>query len=134
MTLDPTGRTPTPPLRFGTEVKAPKGETAVAGTAVSSGRTHCHWLTEAGYPVLHGSSFVMALEYTDGGPRGMAILTYSQSGDPASPHFTDQTERFARKAWRPILFHAADIARDVKRDYTVRAPRPSGARRVGSMR
>jgi acyl-homoserine lactone acylase PvdQ len=65
----------------------------------------------------------LALEYTADGPRAMAFLTYSQSGDPESPHFTDQTELFARKQWRPIPFCAADIAADVKREYTVRAPR-----------
>jgi acyl-homoserine-lactone acylase len=53
----------------------------------------------------------------------MAVLTYSQSGDPESPHFTDQTELFARKQWRPILFRAADVAADVKREYTVSGPR-----------
>jgi acyl-homoserine-lactone acylase len=84
--------------------------------------TGSRFLTEAGYPALHGSSFVMALEYTPGGPRAMAILTYSQSGDPNSPHFTDQTELFARKEWRPILFRADAIARDVRREYTVSGP------------
>jgi len=65
----------------------------------------------------------MALEYTRGGPRAMAFLTYGQSGDSSSPHFTDQTELFARKAWRPILFRADAIARDVRREYTVSGPR-----------
>jgi len=32
------------------------------------------------------------------------VLTYSRSGDPTSPHFTDQTELFARKQCRPVLF------------------------------
>ena len=81
------------------------------------------FLTEAGYPVLHGSSFLMALEYTHEGPRAMAFLTYGQSGDPGSPHFTDQTELYARKEWRPILFRADAIARDVRREYTVSGPR-----------
>jgi len=81
------------------------------------------FLTEAGYPVLHGSSFLMALEYTASGPRAVAFPTYSQSGDPNSPHFTDQTELYSRKEWRPILFRVTDIAGDVKRDYTVSAPR-----------
>jgi acyl-homoserine-lactone acylase len=90
------------------------------------------FLTEAGYPVLHGSSFLMALEYTRDGPRAMALLTYSESGNPDSPHFIDQTERFARKEWRPILFRAADVAADVKREYTVNATSPQGGRRLGS--
>ena len=71
------------------------------------------FLTEAGYPVVHGSSFLMALEYTDAGPRAEAFLTYSQSGDPDSEQFTDQTELFSRKEWRPILFDEGSIAADV---------------------
>jgi acyl-homoserine-lactone acylase len=77
------------------------------------------FLTEKGYPIGHGSSFILALEYTDAGPRAKAFLTYSQSGDPESPHFTDQTERFAQKQWRPVLFNEADIKADVKREYRV---------------
>ena len=80
------------------------------------------FLTEAGYPVLHGSSFLMALEYTREGPRAMAFLTYGQSGDPKSPQFTDQTDLYVRKEWRPILFRADAIARDVRREYTVSGP------------
>ncbi len=76
-------------------------------------------LTEKGYPVVHGSSFVMALEFTDKGPRAKAFLTYSQSGDSKSPHFTDQTELFAKKQWRPVLFENAAVKGDVKRRYKV---------------
>ena len=76
-------------------------------------------LTEKGYPVVHGSSFILALEFTDKGPHAKAFLTYSQSGDPKSPQFTDQTELFAKKQWRPVLFDQKSIAKDVKRQYKV---------------
>ena len=76
-------------------------------------------LTERGYPVVHGSSFMMVMEFTEQGPQAKAFLTYSQSGDPKSPLFTDQTELFARKAWRPVLFEEKAIAADVKREYRV---------------
>jgi acyl-homoserine-lactone acylase len=85
------------------------------------------FLTEAGYPVLHGSSFVLVVEFTDDGPHADAILTYGQSGDPESEHFTDQTEMFARKQWRPVHFRADDVARNVRREYTVRSPAAAGA-------
>src|SRR5437016_10257617 len=77
------------------------------------------FLTESGYPVAHGSSFLMALEFTDKGPHAKAFLTYSESGDPVSPQFTDQTELFSKKQWRPILFEEKQVASDVKRDYRV---------------
>lgn len=70
------------------------------------------FLTKEGYPVNRGSSFIMALEYTSQGPRAMAFLTYSQSGDPASKLFYDQTELFSAKKWRKILFTEAEIKAD----------------------
>jgi acyl-homoserine-lactone acylase len=81
------------------------------------------FLTEKGYPAVHGSSFILALEYTDAGPHAKAFLTYSESGDPESPMFSDQTERFSKKQWRPVLFTEAEIRPDVKREYRVSAPR-----------
>jgi len=69
-------------------------------------------MTKEGYLVNRGSSFVMALEYTDSGPRAMAILTYSESGDPTSPHYYDQTELYSMKKWRKVLFSEKDIASD----------------------
>ncbi|HKE05058.1 MAG TPA: penicillin acylase family protein [Blastocatellia bacterium] len=39
-------------------------------------------------------------------------MTYSQSGDPASPLYYDQTELFSAKKWRRILFTEAEIKAD----------------------
>lgn len=78
-------------------------------------------LTQTGYPIVHGTSFVMALEFTDQGPNAKALLSYSQSGDPESVHFRDQTYRYVNKEWRPTLFAEADIAADTQRSYTVRS-------------
>jgi acyl-homoserine-lactone acylase len=72
------------------------------------------FLTKEGYPVNRGTSFIMALEYTPQGPRAKALLTYSQSGDPASPLFHEQTTLFSAKRWRPILFTDAEIEADPK--------------------
>ncbi|AUX38030.1 MULTISPECIES: acylase [Sorangium] len=69
-------------------------------------------LTTSGYPINFGTSFVMTVEHTSGGPRAEALLSYSQSTDPASPHFADQTELFSRKEWRPALFAQEEIAAD----------------------
>jgi len=71
-------------------------------------------LTKEGYPVNRGSSFVMALEYTDRGPRAVAMLTYSQSGDPKSPLYYDQTELFSAKKWRRVVFTEKEITADLK--------------------
>jgi acyl-homoserine-lactone acylase len=82
------------------------------------------FLREDGYPVNRGTSFVMVMEFTESGPRGLALLTYGQSGDSDSPHYSDQTELFSRKEWRPVLFRAEDIEADPElRAYRVTAAR-----------
>lgn len=52
----------------------------------------------------------MALSYGEDGPTANAILSYSQSGSPTSPHFTDQTELYRDELWRPVLYQPKDIA------------------------
>ena len=69
-------------------------------------------LTKDGYLVNYGTSFVMAVEFTDDGPRAECLLTYSQSMDPDSPHFKDQTELFGQDSWRKILFTEDELAAD----------------------
>ena len=81
-------------------------------------------LTDKGYAITYGASFLLSLSYTDNGPHAEAFLTYSQSGDPTSPHYTDQTKLFSKKAWRPVLFNAADIDKDIKSKKVLTAPRP----------
>jgi acyl-homoserine-lactone acylase len=67
-------------------------------------------LTEAGYQVNYGNSFVMAVELGDAGPTCEAIMTYSQSDDSTSPHFDDQTILYGEGSMRPCHFDEADVA------------------------
>ena len=59
-----------------------------------------------------GTSFLMAVELTPDGPRTDTLLTYGQSSNPASPHYTDQTRLFARKQWITERFTQAEIEAD----------------------
>lgn len=63
-----------------------------------------------------GNSFVAVVEF---GPklRAWAVTAGGESGDPASPHFTDQAERYAGGALRPVYFYPADLAAHVERRY-----------------
>ncbi|MCA9683421.1 MAG: penicillin acylase family protein [Myxococcales bacterium] len=69
-------------------------------------------LTAEGYAVNYGTSFIMCLAYGPDGPEARALLSYSQSADPDSPWFADQTQLFSGKQWRPVLWKEADIAAD----------------------
>ena len=63
-----------------------------------------------------GNSFVAVVEF---GPRVKAksLLAGGVSGAPASPHFNDQAERYARGEFKDVLFYREDIARQAKRTY-----------------
>ncbi|MFI1018777.1 penicillin acylase family protein [Streptomyces sp. NPDC020965] len=61
---------------------------------------------------VFGTSFLMAVELTPDGPRTHTLLTYGQSANPASPHYTDQTRLFSRKQWVTGRFTEAEIADD----------------------
>jgi acyl-homoserine-lactone acylase len=63
-------------------------------------------------PAVFGSSFIMAVELTPHGPRARTILTYSQSANPASPHYRDQTHLFSRKQWVSERFTETQISTD----------------------
>ena len=49
--------------------------------------------------VIYGTSYIQTVQFADTGVEAQAFLAYSQSTDPASPYYADQTERFSSKAW-----------------------------------
>jgi acyl-homoserine-lactone acylase len=60
-----------------------------------------------------GSSFIQAVTWNDTPcPVGATILTYSESSNPASPHYADQTALFSHKKWLPDRFCQAQILAD----------------------
>jgi acyl-homoserine-lactone acylase len=79
-------------------------------------------LTTEGYAVNDGNSWILALELTEAGPRGRAVMTYSQSSRADSPHASDQAELFGAGALRPVRFDEADIAADVVEELTLQSP------------
>jgi acyl-homoserine-lactone acylase len=81
-------------------------------------------LTTLGYPISNGTSFIYVLEFADGGPRAVSLLTYGGSGDPGSPEHVAQTRRFSAKDWKEVRFRAEDIEADpAARTYEVGAAR-----------
>ncbi|OYY91983.1 MAG: acyl-homoserine-lactone acylase [Sphingomonas sp. 28-66-16] len=57
----------------------------------------------------HGSSYIQVVTFDDKGPVADAVLSYSQSTDPASPHFADQTRLYSAKKWVRLPFTPAEI-------------------------
>jgi acyl-homoserine-lactone acylase len=59
----------------------------------------------------HGSSYIQIVTWDDTPcPDVAQILTYSQSTDPTSPHFADQTRLFSNHGWVHPPFCKADVA------------------------
>ncbi|MFN3990971.1 MAG: penicillin acylase family protein [Erythrobacter sp.] len=59
---------------------------------------------------VHGTSYIQIVGFDEAGPVAEAILSYSQSTNPASPHYADQTRAYAEKRWHRLPFHAKDVA------------------------
>jgi acyl-homoserine-lactone acylase len=61
-----------------------------------------------------GSSFIQVVTWQKGAacPVGSTILTYSESSNPDSPHFADQTKLFSQKRWLTDRFCQSQIAAD----------------------
>ncbi len=65
-----------------------------------------------GTDASNGSTFIMATELTPQGPRTRTILTYSESANSTSPHYSDQTALFSRGQWVTERFTEAEINAD----------------------
>lgn len=89
--------------------------------------TSAHWGSLASFGMVakqktkriygdRGNSFVAAVEF---GPRVRAksILAGGQSGNPASKHFADQAEMYARGEFKDVLFYKEDIQKALERQY-----------------
>ncbi|GAA4253158.1 penicillin acylase family protein [Dactylosporangium darangshiense] len=71
-------------------------------------------LTDKGYVVNYGTSFLLTLAYTSSGPSAKCILTFSESGDSASSHYTDQTQLYSQKKLRDCRYSDSAISADTQ--------------------
>ena len=63
-----------------------------------------------------GNSFVAAVEFGKR-VRAKSILAGGQSGNPASPHFMDQAEMYARGEFKEVLFYKEEVEKHLERSY-----------------
>jgi len=63
-----------------------------------------------------GNSFVAAVEFGDR-VKAKTLLAGGQSGDPASPHFDDQAQRYTDIAFKDVAYYREDVERRAKRTY-----------------
>ena len=63
-----------------------------------------------------GNSFVAVVEFGDR-VRAKSILAGGQSGDPDSPHFDDQAQRYADVEFKDVAFYREDVEARAQRTY-----------------
>ncbi|MEQ9402043.1 MAG: acylase [Cyclobacteriaceae bacterium] len=63
-----------------------------------------------------GNSFVAAVEFGDK-LRAKSMLAGGQSGDPSSPHFYDQAQRYADIAFKDVAFYKEDVEERAEETY-----------------
>lgn len=62
--------------------------------------------------VTAGASIVLAARFGPDGPTSKAVLAYSNSTDPTSPHYADQTRLYSQEQWVDLDYREADILAD----------------------
>lgn len=83
---------------------------APAGTIAKTGDLSS--TPEEGWLIAYGTSWHFGLSFTDEGPKGYGLVSYSQSDDTGSDHFEDQDNRFSNGNYRELLYRQADISAD----------------------
>jgi acyl-homoserine-lactone acylase len=74
------------------------------------------WPGTKKYYGTSGNSFVAVVEFGDK-VRARAVSAGGESGDPASPHFNDQAQRYAQGNLRDVYFYPEDLKGHVERTY-----------------
>ncbi|MFK4066414.1 penicillin acylase family protein [Streptomyces sp. NPDC029674] len=77
-------------------------------------KIEANWDAKKGYTeVAHGSSHIQAVGWNkDRCPEARTLLSYSQSSNPNSPHYSDQTKLYAKERWVTSRFCEKDILGD----------------------
>lgn len=63
-----------------------------------------------------GNSFVAVVEFGDK-VRAKSMLAGGQSGDPESPHFDDQSERYVNREFKDVAYYREDVEARAVRTY-----------------
>lgn len=64
----------------------------------------------------YGNSFVAVVEFGDK-VKAKSILAGGQSGDPSSPHFYDQAQRYADVRFKDVAYYKEDVEKRAKKTY-----------------
>ncbi len=74
-------------------------------------------LSSNGFEVEYGNSYIHTVTWDDNGVHAEGFVTYSQSTDPANPHFADFTREYSAKRWHKFPFTPEEIQAKKIREY-----------------
>ncbi|HSD69210.1 MAG TPA: penicillin acylase family protein, partial [Woeseiaceae bacterium] len=64
-------------------------------------------------PIVTGNSYIQVVSWDEAGElQAQGMLTYSQSPEPESPHYSDLTELYSRGEWIDFPFSEEEILAD----------------------
>ncbi|MEM9141741.1 MAG: penicillin acylase family protein [Bacteroidota bacterium] len=64
-----------------------------------------------------GNSFAAVVEFGDK-VKAKSILVGGQSGNPDSPHFNDQVQRYVEMHWKEVPYYKEDVLKRAKKTYS----------------
>ena len=105
-------------IRNGEKIGIPGGDGRAGMFSVISARFDGG---NGGYtPIVTGNSYIQSVTWNeDGSPNARAILTYSQSPEPDSPFYADQTKIYSQSEWIDMPFTDEQIATKLVREETL---------------
>lgn len=105
-------------IRNGEKIGIPGGDGRAGMFSVISARFDGD---NSGYtPIVTGNSYIQSVTWNeDGSPSARAILTYSQSPEPDSPYYADQTKIYSQSQWIDMPFTEEQIAAKLVREETL---------------
>lgn len=99
--------------RNGERIPLPGGSGSMLFSVISAGLVPGEGYSD----VRAGNSYIQAVSWDESDcPDANAVLTYSQSTDPASPHYADATRLYSQSGWIDMPFCEADRdAQEIRR-------------------
>lgn len=110
---DPLGKIQYSGVQTNRRIPVFGGESAAGAFTVVS--TQGSNLTREGYGIVYGNSYIQTVTWDAAGkPVAAGFITYSESTDPANPHYDDFTQAYAAKQWQSFPFSTDEVAKAAK--------------------
>lgn len=98
----------------GERIPVPGGAQRTGNFTIAQAKVYALKAGQGYGPLNYGNSYMQVVGLKPGSLEAHTFVTYSESTDPASPHFDDYTKEYSQKKWLKAAFTEAEIAADTK--------------------